>query len=97
MYICTLSLASECNVSGGSVSIISTARDDWTPLENPATKNKEDPKLSVKIKGQKDDDNILDACQPSQADWIKRYVECESEVIFLSLFLKSTVMIFARS
>ncbi|CAK9165421.1 unnamed protein product [Ilex paraguariensis] len=67
------------NTDGGSVGIISTAREDWNPSadESAETKN-ELPEVSVKIKGRWDDDT-LDSRQPSQADWILQYMEQQEE------------------
>ncbi|XP_023740129.1 DExH-box ATP-dependent RNA helicase DExH7, chloroplastic isoform X2 [Lactuca sativa] len=64
---------------GGFVGIISTARHDWTPLEDSsvATEN-EMPEISIKSKGQKKVDS-LDSFQKSQADWIRQYMEQQEE------------------
>lgn len=65
---------------GGSVGVILNQRDDWTPLVEPSiTTKQETPEFSVKIKRQWDDDT-LDYWQPSQADWIRQYVEQQEEV-----------------
>ncbi|XAR56315.1 RNA helicase, partial [Bertholletia excelsa] len=65
--------------SGGAVGIISTAREDWSPsLESSAKTEDESPEISVKIKARLED-NTLDSCQPSQAEWIKQYVEQQEE------------------
>ncbi|XP_028113069.1 DExH-box ATP-dependent RNA helicase DExH7, chloroplastic isoform X2 [Camellia sinensis] len=64
---------------GGAVSIISTARDDWSPVVDSSDKNEEEtPKISVRIKGRSDDDT-LNSFQQSQADWIRQYVEQQEE------------------
>ncbi|GAV86513.1 DEAD domain-containing protein/Helicase_C domain-containing protein/HA2 domain-containing protein/OB_NTP_bind domain-containing protein [Cephalotus follicularis] len=64
---------------GGSVGVLSTAREDWTPSVDQSTKGTGDVKeISVRIKGQWDDDT-LDSCQQSQADWIRQYMEQEEE------------------
>ncbi|KAK6945466.1 Helicase-associated domain, partial [Dillenia turbinata] len=64
---------------GGSVGIISTAREDWTPEVDPsAYASAKVPEISVRIKGWKDDE-MLDSCQPSQADWIRQYMEQQQE------------------
>ncbi|KAJ9158973.1 hypothetical protein P3X46_024509 [Hevea brasiliensis] len=63
----------------GSVSVVSTARGDQTPSVNP-TKTEEDVQpVSVRIKGRWDDDDTLDSRQPSQADWIRQYMEQQEE------------------
>ncbi|KAF5947825.1 hypothetical protein HYC85_013782 [Camellia sinensis] len=65
---------------GGAVSIISTAREDWSPVVDSSDKNEEEtPKISVRIKGRSDDDT-LNSFQRSQADWIRQYVEQQEEV-----------------
>lgn len=70
----------KCDMSGGSVGIILTSRDDWTPSVDTSTKIDEDaPGISIRTKGQRED-KILDSFQPSQADWIKQYVEQQEEV-----------------
>ncbi|XP_028086620.1 DExH-box ATP-dependent RNA helicase DExH7, chloroplastic-like isoform X1 [Camellia sinensis] len=64
---------------GGAVSIISTARDDWSPVVDSSDKIEEEtPKNSVRIKGRSDDDT-LNSFQRSQADWIRQYVEQQEE------------------
>ncbi|CAL5346748.1 unnamed protein product [Camellia sinensis] len=64
---------------GGAVSIISTARDDWSPVVDSSDKIEEEtPKISVRIKGRSDDDT-LNSFQRSQADWIRQYVEQQEE------------------
>lgn len=67
-------------VAGGSVGVILTAREDWTPsVDQSSTPNEDEPGISIRTKGRWDDET-LDSCQSSQADWIKRYVEQEEEV-----------------
>ncbi|XP_010256331.1 PREDICTED: DExH-box ATP-dependent RNA helicase DExH7, chloroplastic isoform X1 [Nelumbo nucifera] len=64
---------------GGSVSIISAAREDWIPSQNLSTKNEDKmPEVSVRIKGKWEDDTF-DSRQSSQADWIRKYVEQQEE------------------
>ncbi|KAJ0020057.1 hypothetical protein Pint_31398 [Pistacia integerrima] len=64
---------------GASVSVISVAREDWTPSDGPSANiNEEVQKISVWTKGRQGDD-ALDSCQPSQADWIRQYMEQEEE------------------
>ncbi|KAG5525808.1 hypothetical protein RHGRI_032182 [Rhododendron griersonianum] len=64
---------------GGAVGIISTSRKDWSPSVDSSAKIEEEmPELNVRIKG-RSDDNTLDSCQPSQADWIRRYLEHQEE------------------
>nr|POE98526.1 dexh-box atp-dependent rna helicase dexh7, chloroplastic [Quercus suber] len=64
---------------GGSVGVILNSREDWAPSVEPLTKIEEEaPEFSVKIKGRRDDDT-LDLRQPSQADWIRQYMEQQQE------------------
>lgn len=64
---------------GGSVGVISTAKEDWVPLVNSHTKSEEkNPESSVRIIRNRKDD-ALDSCQPSQADWIRKYMEQQEE------------------
>ncbi|KAK9286820.1 hypothetical protein L1049_015225 [Liquidambar formosana] len=67
---------------GGSVSVISTAREDWTAsVDSSVQIEEETPEMPVRIKGRWDDDT-LDSRQPSQADWIRQYVEQQEEEEF---------------
>ena len=73
-------LLSLSNLAGGSVRVLLTARDDWTPSEEPTPNIYEDePRISVKTKA-RGSHETLDSFQPSQADWIKRYVQQQEEV-----------------
>ncbi|XP_050211111.1 DExH-box ATP-dependent RNA helicase DExH7, chloroplastic isoform X2 [Mercurialis annua] len=62
----------------GSVSVISTAREDWTASDN-ATRTEDVEPVSVRIKGRWDDEDTLNSRQPSQADWIRQYMEQQDE------------------
>lgn len=65
---------------GGSVGVILNQRDDWAPsLERSITTKQESSEFSVIVKKQLDDDT-LDSHQPSQAYWIRQYVEQQEEV-----------------
>ncbi|XP_041014528.1 DExH-box ATP-dependent RNA helicase DExH7, chloroplastic isoform X1 [Juglans microcarpa x Juglans regia] len=67
------------HTSGGSVGVILNSREGWTPSADPSTEFKEEsPEISIKIKGRWDDDT-LDSRQPSQANWIRQYVEQQQE------------------
>lgn len=64
---------------GGSISVISVEREDWTPSVDASTRIKENLHgLSVRTKSS-EDDNSLNMCQPSQADWIRQYMEQQEE------------------
>ncbi|CAA2984994.1 D -box ATP-dependent RNA helicase D 7, chloroplastic isoform X2 [Olea europaea subsp. europaea] len=66
--------------SGGSVGVISTARDDWVSSRDPSAILVEDkkPEVAAKIKVRKGDET-LDSFQRSQADWIRQYMEQQEE------------------
>ncbi|KAF4374954.1 hypothetical protein G4B88_004705 [Cannabis sativa] len=64
---------------GGSVRVLLAAQDNWAPSVEASSNIFEDEVgISVKAKGRSKDET-LDSCQPSQADWIKRYVEQQEE------------------
>ncbi|WVZ12136.1 hypothetical protein V8G54_016666 [Vigna mungo] len=64
---------------GGSVGVISNQPNNSTPAVDPSITTKEDaPESPVLIKRQWNDDT-LDSCLPSQADWIRQYVELQEE------------------
>ncbi|KAK7348503.1 hypothetical protein VNO80_23061 [Phaseolus coccineus] len=64
---------------GGSVGVISNQPNTSTPAVDSSIRTKEDaPESSVLIKRQWNDDT-LDSCLPSQADWIRQYVELQDE------------------
>ena len=66
---------------GGSVGVILNKRDDSTSSVSPSTTTKEEaPEFPVLIERHWNDDT-LDSRQPSQADWIRKYVEQQEEVI----------------
>lgn len=66
---------------GGSVGVLSTAREDWSPpIDSLPAIEDERPEVSVKIKERHNDDS-LGSCQQSQADWIRQYVEQQLEVL----------------
>ncbi|WCJ18473.1 RNA helicase family protein [Euphorbia peplus] len=64
---------------GGSVSVISTAREDWTPPVLVTQTEEDVQAVSVRIKGRWDEDETLDSHQPSQADWIRQYMQQQEE------------------
>ncbi|XP_034701213.1 DExH-box ATP-dependent RNA helicase DExH7, chloroplastic isoform X2 [Vitis riparia] len=65
---------------GGSIGIISTAREDWTPSVYSSGNIEDDEVsgISIRIKGRRDDDSV-DSRQQSQADWIRQYVAQQEE------------------
>ncbi|GMI87912.1 hypothetical protein like AT1G58060 [Hibiscus trionum] len=64
---------------GGHIGVISVEKEDWTPSVDASTRIKENLHgLSVRTKGSEDDDS-LNTCQPSQADWIRQYMEQQEE------------------
>ncbi|KAI3445599.1 hypothetical protein Pfo_002264 [Paulownia fortunei] len=67
------------HTSGGSVGVISTAREDWvSSRDSPARIAEEKAEVALKIKERKDDET-LDSVQRSQADWIRQYMEQQEE------------------
>lgn len=68
----------------GSVGVILNQQDNSIPLVDPSSTTKENALESpVLIKRQLNDDT-LDSCHSSQADWIRQYVEQQEEVILPS-------------
>ncbi|KAJ9687568.1 hypothetical protein PVL29_016165 [Vitis rotundifolia] len=65
---------------GGSIGIISTAKEDWTPSVYSSGNIEDDEVsgISIRIKGRRDDDSV-DLQQQSQADWIRQYVAQQEE------------------
>ncbi|WJX97043.1 RNA helicase [Trifolium repens] len=64
---------------GGSVGVILNQQDNSTPSVDPSITTKDQALESpVLIKRQLNDDT-LDSCQSSQADWIRQYVEQQEE------------------
>ncbi|XP_031390935.1 DExH-box ATP-dependent RNA helicase DExH7, chloroplastic [Punica granatum] len=64
---------------GGSINVLVSAREDWTPSEDSSSKVDEEPhEFSVRVKGQGRDD-ALSSDKQSQADWIRRYMEQQEE------------------
>ncbi|GFY89375.1 hypothetical protein Acr_06g0013150 [Actinidia rufa] len=64
---------------GGAVGIVSTAREDWSPsMDSSAKIQEETTEITLRIKGHSEADTI-DLCQPSQADWIQKYLEEQEE------------------
>ncbi|KAJ4833074.1 hypothetical protein Tsubulata_001048 [Turnera subulata] len=77
-----LKFASGTVTHEGSVSVLSTAREDWRPAVDVSSKIEEDVQnVSVRTKARWDeddeDDQLLDS--RSQADWIRRYMEQQEE------------------
>ncbi|GAB4848110.1 hypothetical protein Ancab_002774 [Ancistrocladus abbreviatus] len=65
---------------GGSIGIVSTAREDWTPSVDSSTGAEGKVcEVLVRIKGSWDDDS-LESQEPSQVDWIRKYMEKEEEI-----------------
>ncbi|KAI4375529.1 hypothetical protein MLD38_013387 [Melastoma candidum] len=62
----------------GSISVLVSARDDWSPVVPSSQRNEETEQLSVLVK-EKSDKDTLDSCQSSQADWIRQYMEQQEE------------------
>nr|APO15850.1 helicase [Sesuvium portulacastrum] len=66
--------------TGGSVGVISTAQENWIPqVDTTCSSDDEASKFSVINKGCRDDDALV-LQEPSQADWIRQYMEKEEEM-----------------
>jgi hypothetical protein len=77
----------------GAVSVVSTAREDWVPYVDSSRRvegEEEEQRVLVRTKARWDeedgDGNVLDFRQPSQADWIRQYVEQQEEVCIRRAF-----------
>lgn len=68
------------HTNGGSVGVVSIAREDWVPTTDSSPEESKDELLnfSVKVKGQRDDET-LESSQLSQADWVRKYMEQQEE------------------
>ncbi|XP_027113217.2 DExH-box ATP-dependent RNA helicase DExH7, chloroplastic-like isoform X1 [Coffea arabica] len=68
------------HTNGGSVGVVSIAREDWVPTMDSSPDESKDELLnfSVKVKGQRDDET-LESSQLSQADWVRKYMEQQEE------------------
>lgn len=65
---------------GGSVSVLSTAQENWTPQVDKSVRLEEEAhNFSVITRGGHDDDSVV-LDEPSQADWIRQYMEKEEEM-----------------
>lgn len=74
-------------ILGGSVGIISTARDDWAPLPDSSNATeREMEEISIPSIVQRKVDT-LDSFQQSQADWIRQYMEQQEEVLNHTIYL----------
>ncbi|XP_017226495.1 DExH-box ATP-dependent RNA helicase DExH7, chloroplastic isoform X2 [Daucus carota subsp. sativus] len=63
----------------GSVGILSIAQEDWKPsVESSLVTEDEMSKVSIQVKARQETDT-LDSLQPSQADWIRQYVQQQEE------------------
>lgn len=66
--------------NAGSVGILSIAQEDWKPTVDSSLDTKDEmPKVSIQVKARETD--ALDTLQPSQADWIRQYVQQQEEVL----------------
>ncbi|KAL3627873.1 hypothetical protein CASFOL_028288 [Castilleja foliolosa] len=73
------SSGSSLHTIGGSVGVISTAREDWvSSRDSPVCIAEEKVDVPLRIKERKDDVK-LDSVQRSQADWIRQYMEQQEE------------------
>ncbi|GFQ01628.1 ATP-dependent RNA helicase dhx29 [Phtheirospermum japonicum] len=70
------SSGSSLHTIGGSVGVISTAREDWVSSRDSPAEQKADVPLRIK---ERKDDEKLESVQRSQADWIRQYMEQQEE------------------
>ncbi|XP_047333624.1 DExH-box ATP-dependent RNA helicase DExH7, chloroplastic [Impatiens glandulifera] len=63
---------------GGAIGIISTAQDDRITPVDISARTEEPPEAAIMIK-QRSEDDTLDSRNPSQADWIRQYMEQQEE------------------
>ncbi|KAK1258481.1 putative pre-mRNA-splicing factor ATP-dependent RNA helicase [Acorus gramineus] len=62
-----------------SVKVISTVQEDWVPSRRPLDGVEEQmPGFSIKTNGKRDEE-LLDLGKPTQADWIRDYVQRQEE------------------
>lgn len=75
------------HITTGSVGIISTAREDWVPStdSSAAGTREEISEVFITTKEQRVNET-LDSVERSQADWIRRYMEQQEEVLSLVYF-----------
>lgn len=60
--------------------MVSIAQENWnSPVDTTTRSEEEMRKFSVITKGPSDDDSLV-LHEPSQADWIRQYMEKEEEV-----------------
>ncbi|KAJ6715514.1 hypothetical protein OIU85_026960, partial [Salix viminalis] len=75
------------NSDRGSVNVLSTARENWVPFVDSSRRIEDEEeqqqrvlvKTKVRWDAEDGDSNVLDFRQPSQADWIRQYVEQQEE------------------
>uniref|UniRef100_A0A6N2M934 RNA helicase n=1 Tax=Salix viminalis TaxID=40686 RepID=A0A6N2M934_SALVM len=75
------------NSDRGSVNVLSTARENWVPFVDSSRRIEDEEeqqqrvlvKTKVRVDAEDGDSNVLDFRQPSQADWIRQYVEQQEE------------------
>ncbi|KAF9690290.1 hypothetical protein SADUNF_Sadunf01G0180100 [Salix dunnii] len=77
------------NSDRGSVNVLSTAREDWVPFVDSSRRIEDEEqqqqhqrvlvRTKVRWDAEDGDGNVLDFRQPSQADWIRQYVEQQEE------------------
>ncbi|CAA7028259.1 unnamed protein product [Microthlaspi erraticum] len=71
--------ASRFPTGGGSVSVISTAREDWNEFSDSSVQSKqEEPEVLIRVKSKQDEDP-LSSGQSSQAEWIRQYMRRQEE------------------
>ncbi|KAH9625552.1 hypothetical protein KSS87_023449, partial [Heliosperma pusillum] len=66
--------------TGGSVGVISAAQENWTAPVDTTARSEEAGEFTIIAKGYPDNDESLNLNEPSQADWIRQYMEKEEEM-----------------
>ena len=84
--------------------MLSTARENWVPFVDSSRRIEDEEeqqqqqrvlvKTKVRWDAEDGDSNVLDFRQPSQADWIRQYVEQQEEVCIRRVFLFFAVLLY---
>lgn len=85
--------------------MLSTARENWVPFVDSSRRIEDEEeqqqrvlvKTKVRWDAEDGDSNVLDFRQPSQADWIRQYVEQQEEVCIRRIFVFCCFVIFLHA
>jgi ATP-dependent RNA helicase DHX29 len=76
--------------------VLSTAQENWTPPADTSLRSEDEVcEFSVITKGHHDDGSFV-LHEPSQADWIRQYMEREDEVGYCIITTTFAIMEFKR-